>query len=398
MSEGLMSRRPSSPPPAAALLPDNDDILREILLRLPPLPSSLPRASLVCKHWRRLLSDPRFLRRFRAFHRRNPPLLGIFNTAFYGLLQFTPTLDPPDRIPSARLSLQVGHGDEIWDFLGCRHGLALILNQTRLELTVWDPLAGDQRRVPVPPGWFRNEGAVYNAALICNNHLAGGVPLEAFKVVLLRGLLDADHPQLFASIYESETGVWGDAISIAIGVPVTLVNPSVLTKDSLCWLVQEYDTGSDGNHILEFDLDRQALAVFGAPVGTEESCLELVRMEDNKLGLAALLDDVTIQLWERKAGSDGVARWMLQKSIKLDKLLSVGSPIVGTLIHGYDENGHVIFISTSLDVFMIQLKTMQFRHLFKAMFITSYHPYTGFYTTGRGIGSGDVGAESLNST
>ncbi|OEL24473.1 hypothetical protein BAE44_0014508, partial [Dichanthelium oligosanthes] len=89
----------------------NDDILREILLHLPPLPSSLSRASLICKHWQRLLSDPRFLCRFCAFHSRSPPLLGILNTAFEGLLQLTPTLDPLDRIPSARLSLQVGHYD-----------------------------------------------------------------------------------------------------------------------------------------------------------------------------------------------------------------------------------------------------------------------------------------------
>ncbi|KAF8697294.1 hypothetical protein HU200_035883 [Digitaria exilis] len=61
--------RPASP----VTLPDkdNDDLLSEILLRLPPQPSSLPRASLVCKRWRRLVADPHFRRRFRARH-RNP--------------------------------------------------------------------------------------------------------------------------------------------------------------------------------------------------------------------------------------------------------------------------------------------------------------------------------------
>ncbi|MBC2899435.1 hypothetical protein CFC21_112275 [Triticum aestivum] len=54
-------RRPLSPAPL-----DDDDLLSEILLRLPPLPSSLPRASAVCRRWRRLASDPCFCRRFRG--------------------------------------------------------------------------------------------------------------------------------------------------------------------------------------------------------------------------------------------------------------------------------------------------------------------------------------------
>jgi hypothetical protein len=61
----------------AAPLPDDDDMLREILIRLPPQPSSLPRASAVCKRWRGLVTDPKFRRQFYAHHRK-PPLLGAF--------------------------------------------------------------------------------------------------------------------------------------------------------------------------------------------------------------------------------------------------------------------------------------------------------------------------------
>ncbi|CAN6333364.1 unnamed protein product [Urochloa humidicola] len=82
-----MGQRSGSPAPA--LLPDNDDLLLEILRRLPPLPSSLPRASLVCKRWRRLLSDPHFLRRFRSHHRK-PPILGFFSVDFFGIFNYLP--------------------------------------------------------------------------------------------------------------------------------------------------------------------------------------------------------------------------------------------------------------------------------------------------------------------
>jgi hypothetical protein len=64
-----MTRGRHRRPTASATLPDDD----EILLLLPPRPSSLPRASLVCKRWRRLVTDPHFRRRFRSRH-PNPPL------------------------------------------------------------------------------------------------------------------------------------------------------------------------------------------------------------------------------------------------------------------------------------------------------------------------------------
>jgi hypothetical protein len=54
---------------------DLDDLLSEILLHLCPLPSSLPLASLVCTHWRRLVTNPSFVRHFRAHHWRP---LGVF--------------------------------------------------------------------------------------------------------------------------------------------------------------------------------------------------------------------------------------------------------------------------------------------------------------------------------
>ncbi|KAL6630537.1 hypothetical protein ACP70R_028610 [Stipagrostis hirtigluma subsp. patula] len=55
----------------------NEDATAEILLRLPPdEPAWLLRAALVCRPWLRLLTDPAFLRRYRAFHGA-PPLLGL---------------------------------------------------------------------------------------------------------------------------------------------------------------------------------------------------------------------------------------------------------------------------------------------------------------------------------
>ncbi|KAM3296560.1 hypothetical protein ACQJBY_038746 [Aegilops geniculata] len=133
--------------PAASPLEDGD-LLSEILLRLPPQPSALPRASAVCKRWRGLVSDPRFRRRFRLRHRRNPPLLGFFNR--FDRLSFQPTLDAPDRVPLGPFPFQRDDGDYFVS-LGCRHGLLLVFLPDRLEALVWDPVTGDRHRVAVPP-------------------------------------------------------------------------------------------------------------------------------------------------------------------------------------------------------------------------------------------------------
>ena len=125
-----MARRRASPI-------DVDDLLAEILLRLPALTSALPRASLVCTRWRRLVTDPDFLRRFRARHWKP---LGVFVTSSLSGdedTSFSFISDPPDSIPPERFSVSAccqggaGGNDCIWEFQGCRHWLVLLFNTYR---------------------------------------------------------------------------------------------------------------------------------------------------------------------------------------------------------------------------------------------------------------------------
>jgi hypothetical protein len=227
--------------PAADPMED-DDLLSEILLRLPPQPSSLPRASLVCTRWRRLVSDPGFFRRFRLHHRRNPPLLGLFDR--YQDLPFVPTLEAPNRVPPRRFSLQAD--DVVCPFsLGCRHGLELLYLPKSLQILVWDPITGDQHRIALPPR-FCAKGLIVNGAVL-RDQAAGHAH---FQVVLVTAADDDDdddnHGRLaLACVYLSETGVWGDLISTPIPSEVpspddldwspTVVKPeaAVLVGDSL---------------------------------------------------------------------------------------------------------------------------------------------------------------------
>uniref|UniRef100_A0ACD5VCL9 Uncharacterized protein n=1 Tax=Avena sativa TaxID=4498 RepID=A0ACD5VCL9_AVESA len=133
-----MTRRSGGTSPAAAAsLPDDDDMLREILIRLPPRPSSLPRVSAVCRRWRGIVTDAKFLRSFRVHH-RNPPLLGVFQN-INGAIVFTPLLDRPDRIHPQRFDFRRYSSSSRCALFDCRHGRVLLEDFDQDELVVCDP-------------------------------------------------------------------------------------------------------------------------------------------------------------------------------------------------------------------------------------------------------------------
>ncbi|TVU40784.1 hypothetical protein EJB05_14262, partial [Eragrostis curvula] len=117
----------------------NGDATAEILLRLlPDEPAHLVRAALVCKPWRQILTDPAFLRRYRAFHRA-PPLLGFFNNfaAVNDLRHpsFFSTLKAASPFPTRAFDCAE------WIVLDCRHGRVLFgLFAETVSYVVWDLL------------------------------------------------------------------------------------------------------------------------------------------------------------------------------------------------------------------------------------------------------------------
>ena len=128
-------QRPSSPPAPTTISALNDDLLREIFLRLPAV-TTLARAAFSCRAFLRAVrSSPAFRRRFAAL--RPPPLLGIF-LDYVGADM--PTLRPvrrssdPDLAAAAHgadvfLTRIPGHDDASpgWQIAECRGG-SLLLN------------------------------------------------------------------------------------------------------------------------------------------------------------------------------------------------------------------------------------------------------------------------------
>ncbi|XBJ22454.1 hypothetical protein VPH35_000846 [Triticum aestivum] len=294
-------RRSSRSLVARAPLPDNDDLLEEILLRLRP--SSLPRASAVCKRWRRLVADPRFLDRFCAHHRK-PPLLGFFD---------------------------------------CRHGRVLVKDRVRKEIVVWTPMTGEQRCVAVPP-------------LFKKSFLNGA--FSHFKVVLV--CKDRKEKKLLAFVYSSDTGVWGNLISIEVPSHIrdTCTHGS-LVGNAFYWLLSTKDG------ILKFDLDMQSLALIKGPPVANNFCRDrrrIIQTENGVVGLAILYYP-HLEIWQMDVDFHGVATWDAKYM-------------------AYSEDIDAIFIYVNTNVYMVELKLMQSKRLHEGHHINNYHPFTSLYTPG----------------
>ncbi|XBH75320.1 hypothetical protein VPH35_102101 [Triticum aestivum] len=351
--------------PVSEVLGD-DNLLIKILLHLPPNPSSLPRASTVCKRWGSILSDPQFRKNFRKHHRK-PPLLGFFEGYAD---RFTSIMDSPDRITAACFSLPKrstpysNHGE----YMGCRHGLAVVINTQVRQAVVWDPLTSQQHNVAFPPGLddaFTESFCMWHGTVF------------PFKLVLV--CCGGYNTQAFCSVYDLASGVWGGVFSTAISHIISLLRPSILVRNELCWLISRGD-------ILVFDFEIQSLNFIEKPACNyiSDGCFQLLRMEDGGLSLAILLD-LTIQLWVRKSNCDGVVEWvMLQKTIPLEGIFP---RIMHSLFFvGYDEDTNVIVLTTTTGNFTLEVDSMKIKRIVKrnTLCFATFYSYTNFYTAGNG--------------
>ncbi|XBH60608.1 uncharacterized protein [Aegilops tauschii subsp. strangulata] len=359
-------RRLPLSPPAAPL--EDDGLLSENLLRLPPQPSSLPRASAVCS---RLLSDPAFRRRFRIHHRGSALLLGSF--IHYPGITFQPAPDAPDRLPLEQFRLKL---DDHYIALGCRHGLALFFLPIRLQVLVWDPLAGHQLRLAVPPD-FEFQGAKGD---ISGAVLRAAGDVDHFRVVLVG--CDGEQPRTaLACVYSSETGVWGGCVSTPIpseGLFIFRGEPAMLAGDRLHWSVTV--AGSRG--ILKFDLDRQSLDLsllpgdYYTPLSPE---FTVVRAEGGRMGFL-FLHRFIAELWSTKRNRDGVEIWTPGRSIELDKLLGLNSEKEPPQMIGYAEENNAVFFRAADADYMVHLESLQFNKLPKTTVGSYYHPFETVHT------------------
>ncbi|OEL33440.1 hypothetical protein BAE44_0005542 [Dichanthelium oligosanthes] len=338
---------PSQPPELTA------DLIGEIILRLQPDdPACLMRASLVCKLWRGIISDPTFPGRYRGFH-RTPPLLGFFHNLYCGsssVARFVSIVAaPPFPQPEPD-----SHGS--WA-LDCRHGRVLLREMGSHKFAVWDPMTGHRRELHGPSISYSymsySAAAVLCGADGCDHLDCHGGP---FLVVLVCPSYRAGVTR--ACVYSSKSGAWGAPASVDSGANYfdTYRKRGAVVRDEI-YLIFEI-----GARILKYDMGKHCLSVIDPPDNYGEGTV-LMPMEDGSLGFAGSRN-YSIYLWSRKVDSDGVARWMQCRVIALEKLIPVSKSCSQALarVVGFAEGVGVVFVRNGgAGTFMIELKSERVR-------------------------------------
>ncbi|GJN24400.1 hypothetical protein PR202_gb12138 [Eleusine coracana subsp. coracana] len=257
-----------------------DNVAAEIFLRLPPdEPEHLVRASVVCKPWFRLLTDPGFLRSYRAFH-RTPPLLGYLHRRqiIEGEAEarlFPTTAAPLAPNPYFRRSLD------------CHHGRVLLHSDDGdWHLVVWDPVTGDQKRVPETDiNWV-----MYTAAVVCAvsgcDHLDchGG----AFRVAFVA--TEAKSGRVKACVTQMKLQHTNEAFQYYYVQPRRVA----VIGDEIFITVLETDV------IVKYDMRKNCLSLIYLPSKDDyEYNIALMEMEDSSLGFVYMRGS-KLYLWSEE--------------------------------------------------------------------------------------------------
>ncbi|XBJ25574.1 hypothetical protein VPH35_003197 [Triticum aestivum] len=361
-----------------------DELVGEVLHLLPPSePEHLFRAALVCKSWLRVVCDPSFRRRYRAFHGA-PPLLGLLQR--FQVLQerpaprFTSTTSMPD-FPYPGSDGQGKHPVP----LDCRHGRVLIhmVQDEGLVFVVSDPVTGDRHVLPAPGiVWLICTAAVFCAADGCQHLDCQGGPFRvAFLATDDAGRQASGVRQCLltmAATCECYAQHMRDDIAENLyHLPYVMPRRIAVIGDEV------YFTLRSAHKIVKYNLPNNCLSMINPPPHTR-SPIALMVMEDSSLGFACT-ESSTLYLWSRKVNSEAAAEWVKCRSIELETIVPVVDPDYQPFVVGSAEGVGVIFINTDAGLFTLELKSGRVRKVDEPAHYFSVLPYMSFYTPDRGI-------------
>jgi hypothetical protein len=164
-------------------------------------------------------------------------------------------------------------------------------------------------------------------------------------------------------------------------------NPPILANNAVHFLLgYEYESrhevyeGTVWQHILRYDLTSNCLSLIDVPKAASRDFGDsmLMAQEDGSLRFARW-KRLTLYTWSRHMGSDGVAAWTRRTVISLKDAPPVKNSPDFWRVKGSVEGGDIIFVSTQLGIYEINLKTLGWKKIWKKANFNALIPYTCFY-------------------
>uniref|UniRef100_A0A0E0KYG6 F-box domain-containing protein n=1 Tax=Oryza punctata TaxID=4537 RepID=A0A0E0KYG6_ORYPU len=282
-----------------------DDLLREVLLRLPS-PAALVRATLAGRSFLRAARDAGFLRRFRARHHTSPPRL-------LGFLFVVPGTTPPVLLSAASASGSPPAGDfslsflpgggwacAEWELMDCRDGLLLLLRNhgAAMNLAVADPLRRayypfDVPTADIPVGYGLAAAKSASFRVVC---IARGRDSTTLRAMVL----SSDEPYYWKEV---------DAITCEEEEEeacVAYAARPMKAKPSLYWKLD------DGTRMAAFDAapGKMKLSILDLPPFPLTLAFDVIDTEDDNddgLRVLAMRDDFCLETWKLSSSSTAAA-------------------------------------------------------------------------------------------
>jgi hypothetical protein len=291
---------------------DNDDLLYEILLRL-AFPTSLVRASLVCKRWLALASAPAFLRRFRDLH--PPSLLGFYvQTEGTYPPKFVPLPQPPELaavISRASFDLDSLSRDK-FDYVQCCNGLLILPDRPLLKTRVSSPLYPARYTAVLPTvrdTSVHDDSVTYHEREILAK---AGDGLSYFCLAM-----GYKEQQTVMDVYVLQNGVWAIHSSTVTQVPkIELQLPRTLLGDT-----KIYNSASvnDRVKLVVLDLVSSSLSLLDLPEEMLPLSFELSLTDDSHLHLIHVKGS-QLHIWLHQMDGNGLSSWFLEGTICLHEI------------------------------------------------------------------------------
>ena len=132
------------------------DVFGQILVRLPPHPSCILRASVAQKCWMDFMGSNDF-KRLTLPHNRGMSLLGFFTNSSEDARFLTDHNLDQSIFQKLNRLVEVHKAYKPY-VLGCRNGRVLLhYPQGSNMIKAWDPISGSETVIPEPPIWRRRE-------------------------------------------------------------------------------------------------------------------------------------------------------------------------------------------------------------------------------------------------